>query len=499
MADFNAPGGSGKTLQWLGAYQGYIAVNTDPLSEGRVKLRIPQVFDTAISGWAVPMVPLTYIPQVGTKVSVMFLGGDPSKPIWFGNFALPNSSSGVFVTSTAPSNPEVGAIWYDTASGMEMYEWNGASWVAYQFGSGAIQDGAIVASKIEATAIDGMTITGAHFIATSASGDFLGYSGTPVTGNLIMALSPVSGTDSYVNKYPAGVSLTNYSLGIQSVLSPNGTLYWTSPNSSLAPYSVPYMGISTVDGGNVIEISSGEISSGKSPAIINVADSAAAPNISAANVAGSGLVQVQAAMSVVGTLFFGNPSASLSTDATGYPTLTDEAGLSLNVSGSKLANPSSSGTYPITVTNTTLTSLGFMAVPGGDAEAGSTYTLHASGQFSLGSTAPSSAEMIVFWGGTAGNNVGSVSIPVLTTGLTNAPWIIDAEITWLSVYECAVDLVLRWRTASGVGGSVSWFGAQTTTSLDTSVSHNLSLGFQWGSAPSGTALNCFVFRAAKEA
>ena len=147
MADteYIKTGGAGQPQQWWGVYYGYIAVNQDPTDAGRVRLRVPQVFGGATSGWAPPMVPVPYIPQVGTQVTVMFVGGDPTQPVWSGNFALPGTQE--VTTGTGPPNPDpvpappLGTIYYQLGVGgvvTAIFEWNGAGWVDYFIGGGAI-------------------------------------------------------------------------------------------------------------------------------------------------------------------------------------------------------------------------------------------------------------------------------------------------------------------------------------------------------------------------
>jgi hypothetical protein len=215
-------GGEGKVKQWWGIYYGYVAVNADPLATGRVKARIPQVFGTQASGWASPMVPLTFVPEIGAPIAVMFVGGDPSQPVYFGNFAIPAPGTPAVVSPEPPANPSVGEIWYNSYSsgaaqgGNQMFVWNGQDtanqtlptgqvipngWVAYNIGSSALATG-IALSQPQVT---GGTITGAQFIATGASGEILAYSGTPAAGNLVASVSAVAGTDAYGNAYKAGI------------------------------------------------------------------------------------------------------------------------------------------------------------------------------------------------------------------------------------------------------------------------------------------------------
>lgn len=151
----------------------------------------------------------------------------------FHDIEIPAGSGGatVYFASTAPAHPNVGDLWYDTANGLALSQWNGSAWVAYQIGTGAIGPGSITASLIAANTItaaqlaagivyagivDATTITGATIIADGSSGEILVYSGAPATGNLIGSWSAAAGTDGHSNSYPAGLSVTNGSgIGVQ--------------------------------------------------------------------------------------------------------------------------------------------------------------------------------------------------------------------------------------------------------------------------------------------
>lgn len=215
--------GQGQVPQWQGAYAGYIAVNQDPTDQGRVKLRVPQVFGGTTSGWASPMVPVQYIPPVGTPVLVMFVGGDPSQPVWFGNFALPGAGQGV-TTGTGTPNPSpapappVGTIYYQlNGSGViiAMWEWNGSGWVDYFIGGSAVATGTLTAANIQPASL------------TSS-----------VIGNLGAILN--------ANPYFAGNSAANWlgTFGVSSTTSP--------PAGALYPYALT-MTSSTGAGGNCAE------------------------------------------------------------------------------------------------------------------------------------------------------------------------------------------------------------------------------------------------------
>lgn len=195
-------GGEGSTTQWWGMYFAYIAVNADPLAQGRVKLRVPQVFGPTTSGWASPMVPLTYIPKVGTPVTCMFIGGDPSQPVWFGNFALPNSAAGFVFLPTEPPDPTLGEVWVNTTDGL-MSEWNGSGWVAYQIGGSAVQTGIALAEPN----INGGVITGAEFIGDGTGNEMILYDGTAAANNISLSVTSEQSTDASGNVILGGTTV----------------------------------------------------------------------------------------------------------------------------------------------------------------------------------------------------------------------------------------------------------------------------------------------------
>ena len=73
----------------------------------------------------------------------------------FYSITLPDFPAGVKVTfsSTEPSSPGVGDLWYDVSDGLLLNQWDGTAWVPYQIGTGAIADGAITTSLIADNAV----------------------------------------------------------------------------------------------------------------------------------------------------------------------------------------------------------------------------------------------------------------------------------------------------------------------------------------------------------
>jgi hypothetical protein len=103
---------------------------------------------------------------------------------YFASIVLPPGTVPVITfAATAPASPHTGDLWYDTANGNQVSQWNGSAWVAYQYGTAAIGTGAITASQIAANTItasqlaagivyagivDSTTIEGATFVAGTA-------------------------------------------------------------------------------------------------------------------------------------------------------------------------------------------------------------------------------------------------------------------------------------------------------------------------------------------
>jgi uncharacterized protein involved in type VI secretion and phage assembly len=89
----SAGGTPRQTTRHYGKYRGTVTDNTDPRSQGRIRVQVPEVLADVDSGWALPCAPFTgdklgayAIPPVGAGVWVEFEAGDPSRPIWVGGW-----------------------------------------------------------------------------------------------------------------------------------------------------------------------------------------------------------------------------------------------------------------------------------------------------------------------------------------------------------------------------------------------------------------------------
>lgn len=77
--------------KFYGVYRAIVADTSDPQKQKRIKVQVPQVLFDTESGWAWPIGPTSgtsvSTPAVGDGVFIVFEGGDPSFPLWLGNFA----------------------------------------------------------------------------------------------------------------------------------------------------------------------------------------------------------------------------------------------------------------------------------------------------------------------------------------------------------------------------------------------------------------------------
>ena len=130
----------------------------------------------------------------------------------FTNVHFTPDATGVMSTGTVQGGTN-GDTWVNTSAGNQVNQWNAGVWNAITWNaSNVIQANTITASQIAAGIIiagvvNGTTISGAQIIAFGSSGEFLVYSGTPASGNLIGSWSGASGIDAQGNAYPAGLAV----------------------------------------------------------------------------------------------------------------------------------------------------------------------------------------------------------------------------------------------------------------------------------------------------
>jgi hypothetical protein len=102
---------------------------------------------------------------LGTPVSVP--ASIPTGSIQQSQLGFTISAGGVSITfgTSAPASPNVNDLWFNTASGNLLSQWNGSTWTAYQWGTGALATGSVTAATILAGTVfagivDGTVLTG---------------------------------------------------------------------------------------------------------------------------------------------------------------------------------------------------------------------------------------------------------------------------------------------------------------------------------------------------
>ena len=113
--------------RFYGKFRAIVTDNNDPEQQGRIRVKVPEVFQDEETGWAMPSVPfappshgMLALPEIDSNVWVEFEAGDPSRPIWTGCWwpsgkAPSISSPAVKIFETAEGN----RITWDDTSGSE--------------------------------------------------------------------------------------------------------------------------------------------------------------------------------------------------------------------------------------------------------------------------------------------------------------------------------------------------------------------------------------------
>lgn len=79
-----------------GLHRATVVSTRDPAGQGRIQVLIPALFGTSVTDWVEPHAPTTTLPDPGSTVFVMFLGGDTSKAVYLARAAA----------ATGPANDE---------------------------------------------------------------------------------------------------------------------------------------------------------------------------------------------------------------------------------------------------------------------------------------------------------------------------------------------------------------------------------------------------------
>jgi hypothetical protein len=102
---------------FYGKYRGKVIDNNDPLLMGRIRAKVPAVFDEEVTGWALPSMPyggpgvgFFFVPPTDANVWIEFEEGNPDYPLWTGCFWTAGE------TPAVPALPFVKLIKTDTAT-----------------------------------------------------------------------------------------------------------------------------------------------------------------------------------------------------------------------------------------------------------------------------------------------------------------------------------------------------------------------------------------------
>lgn len=332
------------------------------------------------------------------------------------------------------------------------------------------------------------------------------YAGTPAAGNLILSLAAAAGSDQFGNVYPELIGLfpagsgSGFGLKITDSGLSTPQIEWFAassvPNSDPTIYALPSKAL-----GCLLVLFSGLANATGAPATVNLYDSTGFNSLvgiaEAAVELVADIVELQSASGSHGPVIFlaqaaDQPPAGAQT--LGQAGLFAQPGVKMSIVSSSGAFYYISGSKAAMVTGTTVanaakTSLGFMLVKANDIGGGTTHQIHAAGFYSTGASVPSSATFGVWWGGITGTLLASIVPPTIIASASNANWILDCELNWLSASSVHISVILHWRTAGGIGGSAVFETTATVTGLTTTSDQNLSVSFQWGTAPASTSLS----------
>lgn len=82
-----------------GKYKAYVVNIADPQMRGRIQVACPKIMGQGKSAWCEPCVPVAYdnggdffLPKLGDTVWIEFEEGNPTRPIWVGNWWSANKT-----------------------------------------------------------------------------------------------------------------------------------------------------------------------------------------------------------------------------------------------------------------------------------------------------------------------------------------------------------------------------------------------------------------------
>lgn len=147
------------------------------------------------------------------------------------------AGSHVTIAATAPSSPATNDLWYDTAAGNELFQWNGTSWQPYQYGTSAIAAGSVTATLIAANTITAGQIASATITSLQIAANTITASNivsgtitaTQIAGTTITAAQIASGTITTTQIASGTITASNiHSATITGTLIAAGTITATN-------------------------------------------------------------------------------------------------------------------------------------------------------------------------------------------------------------------------------------------------------------------------------
>lgn len=105
--------------QYGGLYRGIVHDVRDPLSQNRIKVRVPQLFGQDVTEWAWPLqlsAAELQLPTVGQGVWVAFESGNPGFPIWLGTFFTKGIAQNKVLVNN-PTTAQLAEEFISTSSG----------------------------------------------------------------------------------------------------------------------------------------------------------------------------------------------------------------------------------------------------------------------------------------------------------------------------------------------------------------------------------------------
>ena len=100
--------------KFFGKHRGVVLNNVDPMQQGRLQVKVPEIAWDISTTWATPCVPIAGIqngmlalPIVGSDVWVEFERGNPDYPIWVGCFWGGAAELPALALATPPGIPAI--------------------------------------------------------------------------------------------------------------------------------------------------------------------------------------------------------------------------------------------------------------------------------------------------------------------------------------------------------------------------------------------------------